>query len=29
LKQWVVAAELRRRIAVGFAARGIRPFRQQ
>lgn len=28
-KQWVVAAELRRRIAVGFAARDIRPFRQQ
>jgi moderate conductance mechanosensitive channel len=27
LKQWVVAAELRRRIAVGFAARGIKPFR--
>jgi small conductance mechanosensitive channel len=28
LKQFLVAAELRRRIAVGFAARGIRPFRQ-
>ena len=28
LKQWVVAAELRRRIATGFAARAIRPFRQ-
>jgi small conductance mechanosensitive channel len=28
-KQWLVAAELRRRIAQGFAARGIRPFRSQ
>ncbi len=28
LKQWVVAAELRRRVASGFAARGIRPYRQ-
>jgi small conductance mechanosensitive channel len=28
-KQWQVAAELRRRIAIGFAARGIRPFRNQ
>ncbi len=28
LKQWVVAAELRRRIATGFAARAIRPFKQ-
>jgi small conductance mechanosensitive channel len=28
MKQWTVAAELRRRIAWGFAARGIRPFRQ-
>jgi small conductance mechanosensitive channel len=28
LKQWVVAAELKRRIAVGFAARGIRPYKQ-
>lgn len=28
-KQWVVAAELRRRIAQGFAARAIRPFRPQ
>ncbi len=27
LKQFGVAAELRRRIAVGFAVRGIRPFR--
>jgi moderate conductance mechanosensitive channel len=27
LKQFAVAAELRRRIAWGFAARGIRPFR--
>jgi moderate conductance mechanosensitive channel len=27
LKQWAVAAELRRRIAIGFAGRGIRPFR--
>lgn len=27
-KQWQVAAELRRRLAIGFAARGIRPFRQ-
>jgi small conductance mechanosensitive channel len=27
LKQWTVAAELRRRIAWSFAARGIRPFR--
>jgi small conductance mechanosensitive channel len=26
LKQWQVASELRRRIAIGFAARGIRPF---
>lgn len=26
LKQWEVAAELRRRIAVTFAAKGIRPF---
>jgi small conductance mechanosensitive channel len=29
LKQWTVAAELRRRLAVGFAARGIKPFRSQ
>lgn len=29
LKQWLVAAELRRRIASGFAARGIRPFRPE
>ena len=27
-KQWPVAAELRRRIAIGLAARGIKPFRQ-
>jgi moderate conductance mechanosensitive channel len=27
LKQWTVAAELRRRVASGFAARGIRPYR--
>jgi small conductance mechanosensitive channel len=27
LKQFLVAAELRRRLAVGFAARGIKPFR--
>jgi small conductance mechanosensitive channel len=26
-KQWEVAAELRRRIAIGFAARAIKPFR--
>ncbi len=29
LKQWVVAAELKRRIAAGFAARGIKPFKSQ
>jgi small conductance mechanosensitive channel len=29
LKQWLVAAELRRRIASGFAARGIRPYRAE
>jgi len=28
-KQWQVAAELRRRIAIGLAARGIKPFRSQ
>jgi moderate conductance mechanosensitive channel len=27
LKQFPVAAELRRRVAVGFAARGVRPFK--
>jgi small-conductance mechanosensitive channel len=29
LKQFLVAAELRRRIAAGFAARGVRPFKTQ
>jgi small conductance mechanosensitive channel len=29
MKQFAVAAELRRRIAWGFSARGIRPFRAQ
>ena len=28
LKQFLVATELRRRIAIGFAARNIKPFRQ-
>lgn len=29
LKQWTVAAELRRRIVLGLAARGIHPFRSR
>ena len=28
MKQFLVASELRRRIAIGFAARNIKPFRQ-